>query len=89
MKNSIAIQPRSISSIACDIANNWPKVNYAAAPYLQAMFNLEDRNSKYGLDRADDIIRRFLCNASSFRGAEAKRIKAELKEIIKAGKINF
>lgn len=77
MKTSIA--PRAIHKIAADIRKEWINVNYAAAPYLNAMSDLLDRTSSYGADTADHIILYFLSNASSFRGPRAKELKAELK----------
>lgn len=80
---------RSLSVIARDIRMHWvkkdgtPNVNYAAEPYLHAMFSLRDANDMYGCDTAKSIVLYFLSNASSFRGPDAKRIKAELKSLIK------
>lgn len=74
---------RPIYVIAQDIKNLWSTqgkgVNYAAKPYLDAMRSLTDGNSRYGLDQADEIVLRFLGNATSFRGPEAKALKAELR----------
>lgn len=72
---------RSIRSIALDIRKAWPKVNFAAKPYLDAMLDLDTINDKYGLDSARSIILYFLSNASSFRGEKAKALKAELKAL--------
>lgn len=76
---------RTIASIALDIKKAWksPAAVYAM-PYLDAMRTMHHRNPNehYMFDTADDIIRRFLCNATSFRGAAARSLKAELKEII-------
>jgi len=72
---------RPLQTIAADIEQHWPKVNYAAAPYLNALFALNSINDKYGLEDADGIIRRFLFNASTWRGEDAKRIKQELKDM--------
>ena len=74
---------RSISAIARDIARNWSKVNYAAVPYLDAMYSLDSIDDNYYLDSAREIVARFLCNAGSFRGPEARRIKAELKAMLR------
>jgi hypothetical protein len=74
---------RSISDIAQEIEQHWSKVNYAAKPYLDAMFSLNKITDKYGVEDADSILLYFLSNASSWRGPDAKRIKAELKQLIK------
>jgi len=75
--------PRPINEIAAEIRQDWRPVNYAAVPYLQAMGSLGTINDNYGLDRADNIIMYFLCNAGTWRGETARRIKAELKALIK------
>ena len=70
---------RSLSTIASEIRQDWPKVNFAAKPYLSAMAGLDSINDSYGYDDARSIVLYFLSNASSWRGDNAKRIKAELK----------
>jgi hypothetical protein len=71
---------RKIRQIAAEIRQTWkPKVNYAAKPYLDAMETLDKITDNYYLDSADDVVRRFLANAGSWRGDDARRIKAELK----------
>ena len=72
---------RPLYVIAQDIKSNWPKVNYAAAPYLDAMATLETIEQKYYYDSAKDIVLRFLCNATSWRGEVAREIKKELKQL--------
>lgn len=74
---------RPIYQIAAEIKKYWKKVNYAAVPYLDAMKTLTDKSSAYYADSATSIVVYFLANASTWRGEDAKRIKAELKEIIK------
>jgi hypothetical protein len=74
---------RPINQIAQDIKREWKTVNYAAKPYLSAMYELTDKNSSAGYDNAQSIIRYFLANASSFRGPIAKELKNELKQHIK------
>jgi len=73
---------RPLNQIAREISQDWgSKVNYAAKPYLEAMFDLRDINDMYGADTAKGIVLRFLGNASSWRGPVAKEIKAELKKM--------
>lgn len=76
---------RLIHAIAHDILAAWTKPNYAAKPYLDAMLCLDSVNDTYGADSARDIVLRFLCNATSWRGEDARRLKAELKAAL-AGK---
>ena len=72
---------RPLYVIARDIYQSWPKVNYAAKPYLEAMTELTSIEDKYGYDNAKSIVLYFLSNASSFRGDQAKALKLELKSI--------
>jgi len=72
---------RSIRLIALDIQSEWPKVNYAARPYLDAMLQLNSINDRYHEDSAKSVVLYFLSNASSFRGDRAKVLKAELKAL--------
>lgn len=74
---------RSLATIATDIEKNWENVNYAARPYLDAMHCLEGIRDSYGFDSGKSIVLYFLSNASSWRGPEARRIKAELKGLLK------
>jgi hypothetical protein len=37
----------------------------------------------YYYDTADSVVRYFLSNAANWRGENARRVKAELKDIIK------
>lgn len=75
-------ETRTIRAIAHEIRRDWRKPYFAAAPYLDAMTQLETVTDAYGHDDARDIIRYFLGNASSYRGDTAKRIKAELKAML-------
>ena len=74
---------RSISSIAYDIKRVWAKPYFGAKPYLDAMTQLNNINDKYFHDDAKSVIMYFLANASTFRGNDAKVLKAELKAMLK------
>lgn len=80
-KNTMQTQLRTISAIARDIRADWKKVNYAAKPYLEAMLSINYNGDTYGYDAAESIVRYFLCNASTYRGENAKALKAELKTV--------
>jgi hypothetical protein len=77
---------RTISQIAAEISKDWKDskdgIYFGAVPYLEAMFSLTDAKSKYGMDSASSIVLYFLSNATTYRGAKAKELKAELKKII-------
>jgi hypothetical protein len=70
---------RRIHEIAQDIRDAWPSINYAARPYLEALEELNTPQDHYFLDSGKEIALRFLCNATTFRGDTAKKLKAELK----------
>ena len=73
---------RPIKVIAQDIRANWPKVNYAAKPYLDAMSSLNSIDENYMFDSGKSVVRYFLSNASTWRGDKAREIKAELKAML-------
>jgi hypothetical protein len=74
-------KPRALSDIAYEIRRVWPKPYFGAVPYLQAMFSLGSITDDYGCDSAKSIVLYFLSNATTWRGPDARRIKAELKAI--------
>lgn len=80
--NNTSTTTRSLSTIARDIENNWPNVNYAAKPYLDAMKELNSIHDNYYADSAESVVLYFLSNATSWRGEHARRIKAELKMML-------
>ena len=65
MKNSkVVVLHRPIEVIANEIRKDWgAKVNYAARPYLQAMYGLNSISDNYGCDSAKSVIAYFLSNA--------------------------
>lgn len=79
--NDDQTQHRPICRIAADIRRKWgAKVYFGAVPYLDAMRSLSTNADAYGLDSADDILLHFFCNASAFRGEDAKALKWELAQ---------
>jgi hypothetical protein len=74
---------RPLCEIAREIRKDWKNVNYAAAPYLDAMGSLNFIQDDYYTDSGVSVVLYFLSNASSWRGETAKRIKAELKKMCK------
>lgn len=73
---------RPLHEIAADIRAHWPKVYFGAEPYVAAMARLESINDMYGADNARYIVNYFLGNAFTWRGPDARRIKAELKALL-------
>lgn len=74
-------ETRPIHVIAQDIRRTWAKVNYAAEPYLEAMESLDDISDDFFADSARSMVLYFLANAGSWRGDDARRIKAELRAL--------
>jgi len=76
---------RTFAEIAREIEQTWKNVYFGAKPYLLAMttINSSDKNTLYMFETAEDIVIYFLANATYWRGEDAKRIKAELKSMIK------
>jgi len=74
--------PRKISVIAREIKKYWPKPYYAAKPYLDAMMDINTTDDMVLNETGKDIVTRFLGNASTWRGPDAKRIKDELKAMV-------
>lgn len=78
-------QKRTFAAIAAEIKATWKKPYFGAAPYIDALstINSSDKNARYMFEAAEDLVRYFLANATYWRGEDAKRIKAELKNMIK------
>lgn len=74
---------RPLCAIAEEISQTWPNVNYAAEPYLRAMRSLVRVSDSYGYEDGRSVVLYFLSNASTWRGDDARRIKAELKALVK------
>lgn len=75
---------RKLSRIAQDIRADWKKVYFGAVPYLEAMETLDNINQLYGADDARSIVLYFLSNAQTWRGPVARRVKAELLDMVNA-----
>lgn len=74
---------RELHEIARDISANWKNVHRTASPYLNAMRGMGSIKDSYGYDSGKEIVTRFLANAGSWRGEDARRIKAELRGMLK------
>lgn len=74
---------KTISELAAEIRLNWTKPYFGAVPYLDAMSSLNDKNDSFGCDSAESIVAYFLSNATTWKGETARRVKTELKELIK------
>lgn len=75
---------RAICEIAREIRKDWgAKVSPYAKDYLDAMMSLYSIDDMYYFDSAKSVVLYFLCNAGTWRGETAKRIKKELKDLLK------
>jgi len=74
---------RPLYEIAAEIRKDWKKVYFGAVPYLDAMQTLNNITDNYYQDSGNSIVLYFLCNASTWRGDTARRVKAELKAMSK------
>ena len=85
VQNTNKQNKRTFAEIAREIKQTWKNVYFGAKPYLQAMatINSSNKNAPYMLETAEDIVIYFLANAQTWRGEDARRIKAELKSMIK------
>ena len=72
---------RPIRTIASEIIQDWKKPYFGAVPYLAAMQSLDTIDDAYGYDDARTVILYFMSNATTWRGAKAREIKAELKAL--------
>ena len=76
---------RDIFEIAFEVRKVWvkkdgtPNIWFGAVPYLDAMDELRTMDDMYGLDTAVSVVLYFLANAAQFRGADARRLKDELR----------
>jgi hypothetical protein len=73
----------SLYQIACIIRKDWARVHYSAVPYLQALASGLGIRDHYGMDPMRSVVVYFLGNASTWKGATARAVKAELKKRLK------
>ena len=74
---------RPLFEIAAEIESDWTALHGAAQPYVDAMRELRSAGHQYGLETGSEIIQGFLVNAGTWRGETARRVKLELKAILK------
>lgn len=74
---------RSLSVIAREISKDWKNVYFGAKPYLEAMHSLNNLGDNYICDSGRSIVLYFLSNSQTWKGETARRIKAELKQMLK------
>lgn len=74
---------RPIYEIAEEIRKVWRQMYFGAKPYVEAMMCLTTVDDTYICESGDSIVRYFLANAQTWRGEDARRIKKELKSLLK------
>ncbi len=74
---------RQLHEIAADVRRDWKKPYFGAVPYLDAMAYLDSINDMYYDDDASSVVRYFLDNAQTWRGEVARRVKKELKDMLR------
>ena len=76
---------RTFAEIAREIKQTWTNMYFGAKPYVDALMtiNSSDKSASYIFEDAESLVLYFLANATTWRGADARRIKAELKSMIK------
>lgn len=82
MAEQDAAAPRPLHKIADEIGRLWREPYFGAAPYIYGMRHLDRITDKFGGDDGVDVVMYFLDNARTWRGEDAKRIKAELKAML-------
>lgn len=68
--------------IISDYGQRGKPVYYAAVPYVNAMLSLTTLSDRYYEDDARTVLTYALSNLGTWRGETAKRVKAEIKEIL-------
>lgn len=74
---------RPLYEIAQDVRDNWPNMYFGAVPYVDAMARLNAIDDNYIAEDGRIVVMYFLANAQTWRGADARRVKAELKGMLK------
>jgi hypothetical protein len=74
---------RPLHEIAAEIKKDWRPMYFGAVPYVDAMQDLASPDENFGADSGKSIVLYFLSNAQTWRGETARRVKAELKAMIK------
>jgi hypothetical protein len=76
---------RPLSVIAREIEAGYGQSTgyYAAKPYVDAMKTLTSITDRFYEDSARDVVIYCLSNLNGWRGEDARRVKAELKAMLK------
>ncbi len=80
------MEARTLRKIAVEISTSWKNISPHAWPYLKAMWALDSVDDYYRCDDGRSIVLYFLSNACYWRGETARRIKAELRQMLEEGR---
>lgn len=75
--------PRPLKLIAKDIYADWKSPYFGAVPYLEAIDRLNHVDDKFGEEDGRTQVIYLLSNMTTWKGEVARRIKAELQELLK------
>jgi|TARA_R110000823_G_C15549663_1_gene459164 hypothetical protein len=76
---------RTIGDIAEEISSDWTP-RYPGNAYIKPMMYLGSIDDRYYQESARSIVLGFLSTAGGWRGDTARRVKAELRSILKLPK---
>jgi hypothetical protein len=78
------ISDRTLRQIAAEIRADWKQVSEYAIQQLDGMEEAGRLEGRFGIETGADAVRGFLINAHHWRGETARRIKGELRAMLKA-----
>lgn len=74
------LKGKTVNELAYIIRKSWkPKIYFGAVPYLEAMSGMSSFEDAYGADSGRSIGLYFLSNATTYKGEQARLVKAEIK----------
>ena len=75
-------EARPLSEIALEIQDKWRQLSYAAVTPVAAMRHLRHIDDRYAGHPGRAVVRDFLGCSTSWTGPAARRIKAELVDLL-------
>ncbi|HLL26048.1 MAG TPA: hypothetical protein VKT73_00130 [Xanthobacteraceae bacterium] len=74
---------RPLKEIAAEIQRDWKQVGPAARRYLDELHKLDVPGERFHADSGIAVVIYFLASARLWHGPAARRIKLELREIVR------
>jgi hypothetical protein len=75
---------RTLPEVVAEVRKDWKNMSPYARPYFEAMSQMNSVSEPYYADSGTSVVLYFLCNASQWKGEVARRVKLELKAMVKA-----